>query len=217
MTGSKAPALSRKRRIGVFGGSFDPVHQGHIALARVAVDSLQLDELRWVPVGQPWQKTRRLAEGAHREAMLELALADAGGDPRQCIDPIELSRSGPSYTEDTLQAFAAREAGAEWFLIIGQDQYANLHTWQGWQHIVQLATLAVAGRAGAGVQASPALAALPHRLLSLPLPAWPVSSTVVRQHLSGGGSVQALVPAMLTPSVAGYIDRHQLYRLAVSI
>lgn len=223
MTGLEAPAAGRgPRRIGVFGGSFDPVHQAHIALGRVACAALQLDELRWVPAGQPWQKARQLAEGRHRVAMLELAVAAAAADLaagagsacRQRVDAMELQRSGPSYTEDTLAAVAAEQPGAELFLIIGQDQYANLPTWRGWQRIVQLAALAVAARAGAVVQAPPELAAVPHRLYRLPLPAMAASSTAVREHLKQGGSAQALVPALLAPAVAGYIDQHHLYRHA---
>lgn len=205
------------RRVGVFGGSFDPPHAAHAALARVACETLALDELRWIPVGQAWQKARRLAEGTHRRAMVAALLAEAG-DGRQVLDDRELRRPGPSYTRDTLDELRLEAAGVptEWFLIIGQDQYANLPTWQGWQDIVAQTTLAVAARAGAQIVAAPELAAAPHRLVRLPLPAMPVSSTEIRARLAGarasGEPASALVPTLLPAPVAGYIDQHNLYR-----
>lgn len=200
------------RRIGVFGGSFDPPHQAHAALARVACDTLALDALLWIPVGQAWQKARRLAEGPHRRAMVAALLAQAQ-DPRQALDDRELRRPGPSYTRDTLAELSGESpVPAEWFLIIGQDQYANLPTWQGWPDILAQATLAVAARAGAQIVAPAALAAVPHRLVRLPLPAMPVSSTAIRARLANGEPASGLVPTLLPAPVAGYIDQHHLYR-----
>ncbi|HEX7435379.1 MAG TPA: adenylyltransferase/cytidyltransferase family protein, partial [Caldimonas sp.] len=88
------------KRIGLFGGSFDPVHNAHVALAKVALAQLKLDELRWVPAGQPWQKARALSDAVHREAMLRLAIAD---EPRFTLSRIELERGGASYTLDTVR------------------------------------------------------------------------------------------------------------------
>lgn len=198
-------------RIGLFGGSFDPVHQAHLGLARTALDSLRLDELRWLPVGHAWQKDRRLADAAHRIAMLRAALQTEPRDARCVIDDCEVRRAGPSYTIDTLRERHAAAPDAELFLIIGQDQYAGLHTWHGWGEIVQLATLAVAARAGQAVAPSPELAAVPHRLVPLPLPAMAVSSTAVRAHLARGEPAASLVPALLPATVASYIDSHHLY------
>ena len=136
---------SPARRVGLFGGSFDPVHNAHLALARAALAELQLDEVRWVPAGQPWQKARALTAAVHREAMLRLALA---GEPRFVLDRTEIRRPGPSYTLDTVRELAAAQPGTEWFLIIGHDQYAGLHTWNGWQELLARVTLAVANRPG---------------------------------------------------------------------
>ena len=122
------------KRVGVFGGSFDPVHNAHVALARLALEQLQLDEVRWIPVGQPWQKSRRLSDGADREAMVRLAIA---GEPRFVVDRIELRRRGVSYTLDTVRELAAAEPGTEWVLILGQDQYASLHTWRDWRELAR--------------------------------------------------------------------------------
>ena len=202
------------RRIGLMGGSFDPVHQAHLALAHTALEHLQLDEVRWIPVGQPWQKARQLAPAADRLAMVRLATEH---EPRFVVDTTELDQPGPSYTLDTVRALLARPEGqgAELFLIIGQDQYANLHTWHGWQALLTLVTLAVARRGDQLPQPSAELAAVPHRRVPLPMPPMTVSSTDIRARLSQGRPgedvAQTLAPALVPEAVAGYIANHQLY------
>ena len=192
-------------RIGLFGGSFDPPHLAHLALGRLALDALALDELRWLPAGVPWQKAgRQLASAADRTAMLE-ALLDC--EPRCVIDPRELLRAGPSYTVDTVRELAAEHPGAALFLILGQDQYAHFDTWRDWPELLQKTTLAVAARAGQQVTAPPALAALSHQTVCLNLPAMSTSATDIRKRLAAGQAVVALVG----DRVAGYIDQHQLY------
>jgi nicotinate-nucleotide adenylyltransferase len=193
------------KRIGIFGGSFDPVHNAHLALGRLALQHLGLDELRWVPAGLPWQKSRQVTPGAQRLEMLRLALE---GEPRFVIDTCELDRSGPSYTIDTLRALQAHEPAAAWFLVIGQDQYARLDTWREWPELLQRVTLAVAGRAGVPPQPPAALAAVPHRMVPLPLPPMAVSATEIRARVAQGQPVDALVP----PPVARYIEQHRLYQ-----
>jgi len=190
------------------GGSFDPVHVAHLALARVALDHLSLDEVRWVPVGQAWQKARQLAAGPHRLAMARLATAH---EPRFVVDDLELQRPGPSYTLDTVRALLAAQPDAQCFLIIGQDQYANLPTWQGWEDLIACVTLAVARRGDALPDAPPALRARPHQVLGLPMPALHVSSTEIRARLARGDDPSTLVPDLLPDSVARYIANHQLY------
>lgn len=191
------------KRIGLFGGTFDPVHLAHVALARVALEQLQLDEVRWVPAGRPWQKARLLTPAAHRAAMIELAIAD---EPRFALDRCELERSGASYTYDTVRDFQAAEPGCEWFLIIGQDQYAGLHTWLGWQKLLERVTLAVANRPGAPLRASPSVEQVAHQAVALPM--MDISSTHIRAEVAAGQRIDALVP----PAVARYIDQHHLYR-----
>ena len=105
-------------KIGLLGGSFDPPHNGHVALARSALAHLALDELRWLPVGLQWQKRRRPTRAADRQAMVALAI---DGEPHFVVDDRELRRRGPSYTVATLRELNA-EQPAEWFLVIGQDQ-----------------------------------------------------------------------------------------------
>ncbi|MCW7539290.1 nicotinate-nucleotide adenylyltransferase [Aquabacterium sp. A7-Y] len=191
-------------RIGLFGGSFDPVHHAHLALARVARDHLGLDRLLWVPVGMAWQKARRLTDAEHRVAMLELAIA---GESRFEVSRCELERGGPSYTVETVRELQAAETPAQWLLVIGQDQYARFDTWHGWEELLQRVTLAVAGRAGELPAPGPVLARHPHRIESLPLPAMTVSSTEVRARAAAGEPLDALVPA----AVARYIAQHRLY------
>ena len=147
-----------KRRIGLLGGSFDPVHNAHLALGRQALTELQLDELRWVPVGHAWQKARPLTAAAHREAMLRLAI---DGEPRFVLERCELQRPGPSYTLDTVRELQAHEPEAQWFLVIGQDQFASLHTWVGFEQLLPRVTLAVAQRPGTKIEADARVLAAP--------------------------------------------------------
>lgn len=194
------------RRIGLFGGSFDPVHLGHVALARAALDGLGLDEVLWIPAGQPWQKSRRLESAEHRAAMVALAIA---GEPRFRLERCELNRRGPSYTIDTVRELqqAVGMVAVDWLLLIGEDQYAGLPTWQGWRELLQRVTLAVARREAA-LAVPAALAAVPHRRLEIPMPAMDVSSTEVRRRAASGLRLDAMVP----PEVARYIASHGLYR-----
>lgn len=198
------------KRIGLYGGTFDPFHNAHLALARLARDHLGLDELRILPAGAPWQKVGRVvATPAQRAEMVALAIA---GERGLALEPHELRQPGPTYTVDTVRALQAREAAAggpaEWFYVMGQDQYARLETWREWRTLLALVTLAVAARAGERPAAGAEVAAQPHRLVELPLPAMPVSSSDVRARLARGGPIVDMVP----PPVAGYIDRTHLYR-----
>ena len=192
------------RRIGLFGGSFDPVHNAHLALARSALDALALDEVRWIPAGQPWQKSRALTDAAHRQAMVALAIE---GEPRFVLDPIELQRPGPSYMLDTVVELQAAQPDAQWFLIIGQDQQAGLPTWHGAEELARRVTLAVAQRPGApgDVQALQLANTVVH---TVPLPPMALSSTDVRKCCAAGQFIDRLVPQ----KVARYIGQHGLYR-----
>jgi nicotinate-nucleotide adenylyltransferase len=188
------------KRVGVFGGTFDPPHDAHLALAHAALDALRLDEVRWIPAGQPWQKTRAITPAAHREAMVRLAM---DGEPRFVLDRIELEREGPSYTLDTVRALRSR---GELFLVIGADQYAGLPTWHGWQELLGLVTLAVANRPGAAPPADARLLRTPHRAVRLPM--LDASATDIRTRAARGEPLDGLVPS----AVARYIESHALYR-----
>jgi nicotinate-nucleotide adenylyltransferase len=196
------------RRIGILGGSFDPPHLAHLALARLAKQQLQLDELRWLPAGAPWQKAGRpMTSGEHRAAMLDALLQD---EPGHVIDTRELLRSGPTYTIDTVRELQAEEPGAELFFILGQDQYGRFDTWRDWPELLQRLTLAVAARAGELPTPPAALAGQPHRMTVLPLPRQDIAASDIRDQLAAGVPPAQLAP-LVGAAVAGYIDHQQPY------
>jgi nicotinate-nucleotide adenylyltransferase len=192
-------------RLGLFGGSFDPVHNAHLALARTALADLQLDRVLWIPAGQPWQKMRPMSAAVHREAMLRLAIA---AEPRFELDRRELQRTGPSYTLDTVRELQAEYPGAQLVLLIGQDQYAGLHTWADWPELLQRVTLAVANRPGTLPPVHPDVLRHPHQVV--PLPMLDIAATEIRARVSRGEGIDHLVP----PEVARYIDQQRLYASA---
>lgn len=188
--------------VALLGGSFDPVHRGHQALARAALTHPGIDALWWLPAGQPWQKLqagRAPTAAEHRLAMLQLAV---GEDPRQRIEPCELQRSGPTYTIDTLKQLQREHPALTWRLVIGMDQWHGLPTWRRWQEVVQAAPPLVALRPGSGDVPEVPQA---QRLL---MPPMDVSSTAVRERLRQGQDCADLLPE----GVQRYIDRHGLYR-----
>ena len=170
MAADAVAAGRRVRRIGLLGGSFDPVHQAHRELADAALAQLGLDELRWIPVGQAWQKSRQLTSAEHRASMVGLAIGD---NPAFVLERCEIERGGPSYTLDTVAALQRRDGQrhpgepADWFLIIGQDQLANFATWHGWRDLLGRVALAVAGRAGDAVQVPAELTGAGARIVPL--------------------------------------------------
>ncbi len=211
---TKQPA----RRVGMFGGAFDPPHRAHRALAETALDQLGLDVLHVLPTGHAWHKSRVLSPAPHRMAMCELAFGDL---PRVVLDEREIRREGPSYTADTLAELHAEYPGAQFFLVLGADQLLAFKSWVRWQEVLQLATLAVANRApdiGAGASLDQTTEVdlsgvdLPFELLRMPLTN--VSATDVRARVGypvvprdAGAALDVLVPE----TVARYISQHRLY------
>jgi len=196
-------------RLGVFGGAFDPPHAGHRALVEAALTELQLDRLRVFPTGQAWHKKRELSGAAHRVAMAELAFADL---PRVRVDARETLRPGPTYSVETLRELHAEHPGATLYLVIGQDQAADLQRWHAWREVVQLAIICVAARAqstGAATGFVPP-AGLEPRFLRLSCPLLPVSATEIRRRAATG---QSIVP-LVGDAVARYIADHYLYQSA---
>ena len=228
-TAAAAPAQGRDkpRRIGVFGGAFDPPHCAHVALAGVAIEQLQLDELRIIPTGDAWHKTRDLTAAQHRLKMAELAFGDL---PLAVIDDREIRRVGPSYTIETLEELQAEQPGSELFLVIGGDQEAVFRRWHRWQDILACSTVCVADRPlqahslglASGEKQAEVLAPgnspatnLPQRV-SLHLPLMPVSATAIRQHLAFQAAPEGALSFELYGSgpdaVASYISLHGLYQ-----
>ncbi len=198
-----------RRRVGVFGGAFDPPHLAHTALALAVLEQLQLDELRVVPTGQALHKSRSLTPAAHRLEMVRLAF---GAMERVVVDPRETLRSGPSYTVDTLSELHAEFPLAQLFLIIGEDQAVALPTWHRWREIADFATICVAARAGfAGARGT--FDALHQGLApfqTIELPPMDVSATDIRERLATHQNIASLV----FEPVARYIAHHHLYQTA---
>ncbi|MSR31636.1 MAG: nicotinate (nicotinamide) nucleotide adenylyltransferase [Gemmataceae bacterium] len=198
-------------RVGVFGGSFDPVHLGHLALAEACREAASLDEVWFIPAHFPPHKgTRALAWFEHRLEMLELAIA--GHEPFRA-DPLERERPGPSFTMETLRLLSQQHPGNEWFLILGSDSALEFSTWKEPGKILQMATLVVHGRRGGELSGDfssnlEKAAGVAPRLIEVHGPPWfDISSTLLRERISQGKSIRFLVPRALEE----YIRSKKLY------
>lgn len=200
-----------RKRMGMFGGAFDPPHIAHIALAKHAIAQFDLDELRIIPTGDAWHKARTLTPSPHRLAMTRLAFADVA---RVVVDPREIDRDGATYTFDTLQALQAEMPAVDWYLFIGADQANAFQTWHRWQEILGLATLVVANRPldGQGTHVSQWHNALSPDVQRLDMPSLNVSATDIRAHFAQASQSAALMSAWLPAAVQHYIEKHSLYQ-----
>ena len=193
-------------RIGLLGGSFDPVHIAHLALARTALEVLSLDQVQLIPAGQPWQRPPLGALPAHRLAMLKLAV---GQEEKLVVNPVEINRGGPTYTIDTIQGLPA---GNEYFWILGADQLENFCTWRQWSDIAESVQLVVAQRPGSEAIAPAELTAWmqAHGKLLIHLPFEPlnVSANEIRKRIAKDEPISEFIPEL----VANYISAHGLYR-----
>lgn len=196
------------KKIGLLGGSFDPVHIAHTALADAAYHALSLDEVQLIPTARPWQRKPLSATAAQRLDLLNLAIAAA---PYLRINPLEIERGGTTYTIDTLNALPEN---AEYYWILGSDQLLNFCTWHCWQDIAAQVQLAVANRPGA--QLAPPLPLVEHlaklnrSLITLPFKPMPISSSAIRELLAAKKSIHGLVDV----DVEQYITQHKLYQLS---
>jgi nicotinate-nucleotide adenylyltransferase len=198
------------RRIGLFGGTFDPPHVGHLALAEWARERLVLDRVLFVPAGSPPHKRRgNLSSAGDRVAMTRLAVL---GNRAFTVSTVEARREGPSFTVETLRALARAHPRSRLFLLIGADSLGDFHTWRDPQEILEIATLAVAGRPGGAAgregRGPAGRIARSRRLVRLDNPVLDVSSSAIRARVRAGHSVRYLVPE----AVAAYIARRGLYR-----
>ena len=178
--------------LGILGGTFDPVHLAHLAMARAALEALALERVLFLPTGAPRYRAPALASGAHRLAMLRLAIA---GEPRFAVDERELAPGHSGYTVDTLRSLGFRPV-----LLLGADQYAKLETWHRGRDIPALADLAVFARPGTAFRDG--------RARQVPFAPLDISASAIRSKLARGEDVSALVP----PKVLAYIRREGLYR-----
>jgi nicotinate-nucleotide adenylyltransferase len=199
------------KRIGVFGGAFDPPHNAHLALAKTALVELELDALHVIPTGEAWHKPRTLSAPEHRLNMARLAFGDM---PRVLVDDREIKRAGPTFTIDTLQALQAENPGAQLYLMMGADQFSAFRQWHQWQKILQIAIICIAARPrfdGSEGQFD-SLKQTEMRLLTLQMPEMAVSATQIRQLIADGLGENADMANLLPSAVASYIAQLQLYK-----
>lgn len=194
-------ALNRRPRIGVMGGTFDPIHHGHLVAASEVAQSFGLDEVIFVPTGQPWHKVAA-SPGEHRYLMTVIATAS---NPRFTVSRVDIDRDGPTYTIDTLRDLHAERPDAELFFITGADAIAQIFTWKDLRELWDLAHFVAVSRPGHELSIS----GLPERDVSLlEVPALAISSTDCRARVERGDPVWYLVP----DGVVQYISKHHLYR-----
>ncbi len=198
------------RRVGVFGGTFDPIHHGHLVAAEEVWHELKLDRVLFVPAGTPPHKRNQpVTPVHHRLAMVELAIAS---NPHFALSRVDVDRPGPSYTVDTV-ALLREELGpeAEIFFVMGMDSLAEIATWHQAQRLVELCRLAVVDRPWYQVDMAALEAAIPgivDRVILVHIPGLAISSTDIQQRVHSGRSIKYLVPA----AVEEYIHAHGLYK-----
>lgn len=197
------PTEPRATRLGVMGGTFDPIHHGHLVAASEVQHLLGLDEVVFVPTGQPWQKDRtRLASAEHRYLMTVIATAS---NPRFSVSRVDIDRDGPTYTIDTLRDLHRERPDAELFFITGADALTQILSWKDVEELWGLAHFVGVTRPGHSLTVK----GLPKEGITLTeIPAMAISSTDCRGRVAAGEPVWYLVP----DGVVQYIAKYRLYR-----
>ena len=195
----------RRRRLGVMGGTFDPIHHGHLVAASEVQAWFDLDEVVFVPTGEPYQKSgREVSPAEHRYLMTVIATAS---NPRFTVSRVDVDRSGPTYTVDTLNDLHRLHPDADLYFITGADALSNILTWRDAEGLFALAEFVGCTRPGYGMDAQ-TLEGMPHdRVTIVEIPALAISSTDCRQRTARGEPVWYLVP----DGVVQYITKHRLY------
>jgi len=195
--------MTARAKIGIMGGTFDPIHQGHLVAASEVASLFELDEVIFVPTGAPWQKTTRtVSDAEHRYLMTVIATAS---NPRFYVSRVDIDRNGPTYTIDTIADVAAQHPGAELFFITGADVLEQILTWKDTERALTMARFVGVTRPGYELSD----AHLPPSAASLvEVPAMAISSTVCRERVRKGQPITYLVPE----GVERYIAKHDLYR-----
>ena len=196
------------RRVGIFGGTFDPIHLGHLVAAEEATERLALDVMLFVPAGRPWFKDAApVTDAEHRLNMARLAVED---NPRFRVCDVEVRRPGPSYTVDTLNHLRRLMPDAEFFVVLGQDALSEMHRWRCPSRVFELATVVGVARPGADFPAETLRTAFPsaaRSVIMLDVPQIAIGATELRQRAAEGRSLRYQVP----DGVADYIREHGLY------
>jgi len=191
----------QRTRIGVMGGTFDPIHHGHLVAASEVAQHFGLDEVVFVPTGMPWQK-QKVSDSEHRYLMTVIATAS---NPGFTVSRVDIDRSGPTYTIDTLRDLHAQRPDADLFFISGADAVAQILSWRDHDELWNLAHFVAVSRPGHVLDTG----GLPSEVVSqLEIPALAISSTDCRQRVNRGDPVWYLVP----DGVVQYISKHHLYR-----
>ncbi len=197
---STEPLATQKRRIGVMGGTFDPVHHGHLVAASEVAAKFDLDEVIFVPTGRPWQKIK-VSPGEHRYLMTVIATAS---NPRFTVSRVDIDREGPTYTVDTLRDLRAQYPDDDLFFISGADAVEQIVSWKDKDKLWDLAHFIGVSRPGHELS----LSGLSGKHVSLmEVPALAISSTDCRSRVARGSPVWYLVP----DGVVKYIAKHRLY------
>lgn len=192
-------------RIGIMGGTFDPIHHGHLVAGSEVADLFDLDLVIFVPTGQPWQKQDRWVSPAeHRYLMTVIATAS---NPRFLVSRVDIDRDKPTYTVDTLTDIKAHYPDAELFFITGADALAGILSWKDWEKLFDLATFVGVTRPGYVLQEDGIPEHFQDRVELVEIPAMAISSTGCRERAKAGKPVWYLVP----DGVVQYIAKHQLY------
>ncbi|MEI5674584.1 nicotinate-nucleotide adenylyltransferase [Nocardioides lianchengensis] len=193
------------RRVGVMGGTFDPIHHGHLVAASEVQAWFDLDEVVFVPTGDPWQKSDRIVSPAEDRYLMTVIATAA--NPRFTVSRVDIDRDGPTYTRDTLQDLKVAMPDAELYFITGADALTEIFTWRDPDELFELAQFVGCTRPGYTMDAE-TLAALPaDRVTVVEIPALAISSTACRERARRGEPVWYLVP----DGVVQYISKHHLY------
>lgn len=191
------------------GGTFDPIHHGHLVAASEVADNFGLDEVVFVPTGQPWQKGRTVTAAEDRYLMTVIATAS---NPRFSVSRVDIDRGGPTFTTDTLRDLRAMHPDAQLYFITGADALGSILTWQGWEELFTLATFIGVSRPGyelTDTHITEAFDRLPEDALHLvEVPALAISSTDCRTRAAEGRPIWYLVP----DGVVQYVAKRRLYR-----
>ena len=192
-------------RLGLMGGTFDPIHMGHLLAAEEALERCRLDEVMFAPAGRPWMKEGEEVSAAHHR--MNMATLAASSNPRFSVSSVEVDREGLTYTVDTLEELNRDDPSRELFLIAGADSLVQMNRWKQPERIRELCTVVAVPRPGYDVPNAASRADESTRVIYLEAPLTAISATEVRERVSRGLTVGDWVPE----AVEAYIHRHGLY------